>query len=343
MPLDLALLPIIESAYEPFAFFHGKAAGLWQFVPVTGKRFKLQQDWWVDERRAPVQSTQAALKYLKRLHRYFDDDWLLAIAAYNSGEGKVRRAIRKNRARGLPTDFWHLDLPAETSAYVPQILALSRIFRDPKKYGINLEAIEDAPYFADVELTQPMEASVIASLAGISRKEFYYLNAELNRGLTPPVSRYTINLPVDKISRFNKAMAEYEQTNLGVWTQYNIQSGDTLGMIALQHATDVELIKNANQLPGNQIYPGNTLLLPSPKLVNRNALLQQHMHLAIIEDLPEKEGFTRTLHRVRSGDSFWSIAKHYRIRIYDLAEWNNKSVEDTLIMGEKLAVWKKDS
>ena len=171
MPLEFALLPVVESAYEPFAYSVSRAAGLWQFIPATGVRFGLKQDWWYDGRRDVIESTRAALDYLQALHDQFDGNWLLAIAAYNVGEAAVQRAIDYNRAHGRPTDFWHLNLPAETRAYVPKLLAMKRLMAEPERYGLAFAAIPNEPYFAVIDTGSQIDLTVCAQLAGVSYDE----------------------------------------------------------------------------------------------------------------------------------------------------------------------------
>ena len=171
MPTEIALLPIVESAYDPFAYSHGRAAGLWQFIPATGKRFGLRQDWWYDGRRDLLDSTNAALDYLQYLNKRFKGDWLLALASYNSGEGRVARAVKKNKKKGRPTDFWSLDLPKETQGYVPKLLAISAVIQHHKTHGITLTAIPDEPYLEHVDIGSQIDLALAAELAELPRSE----------------------------------------------------------------------------------------------------------------------------------------------------------------------------
>src|SRR5690554_2686497 len=196
MPLELALLPMIESSYDPFAYSRAKAAGLWQFVSGTGKNFGLRQDWWYDGRRDVVASTDAAIRYLQRLYNMFDNDWLLALAAYNSGEGRVRRAIEKNRSAGKPTDFWSLQLPKETRSYVPHLLALAQIVRTPEAYSVSLHDIPNDPYFIKISLDSQIDLMQAARLADIDLTELQHLNAGYNRWLTAPSGEHVLLVPV---------------------------------------------------------------------------------------------------------------------------------------------------
>ena len=206
MPLEFALLPVVESAYEPFAYSPSRAAGLWQFIPATGVRFGLKEDWWYDGRRDVIESTRAALDYLQALHDQFDGDWLLAIAAYNVGEAWVQRAIDYNRAHGLPSDFWHLNLPAETRAYVPKLLALKRLMAEPERYGLDFAAIPNEPYFAVVDTQSQLQLTIAAQLAGTSYDELVALNPGFNRWATDPDGPHRMLVPIDNADAFEAAL-----------------------------------------------------------------------------------------------------------------------------------------
>ena len=338
-PFDIAFLPIVESAYEPFAYSHGQASGLWQFIPGTGKRFKLQQNWWFDGRRDAAQSTVAAIKYLKYLHRYFDGDWLLAVAAYNSGEGTVRKAIRKNKKKGKPTDFWHLDLPKETRAYVPKMIALVEIFRNPQKYNINLVSIPNKPYFDEVTLDSQLDLSQAASLANISMEEIYYLNSGLNRWATPPKGKYNLKLPVDSIAQFNTALAELPKSKRVTWHRHTIKSGESLSVIAKNYKSDKQLIKDINKMRSDRIVAGKTLMIPVASANNKAYVKSESQRLSKRQNSKPKSGTRKINYYVQSGDSFWKIAKNHKVSTQSLAKWNNKSPKDTLKIGQKLVIW----
>jgi len=186
MPSEFALLPVVESAYEPFAYSSSRAAGLWQFIPGTGVRFGLKQTWWYDGRRDVVESTRAALDYLQALHDEFNGDWLLAIAAYNVGEAGVERAIAYNKSVGRPTDFWHLNLPAETRAYVPKLLAMKRLMAEPERYGLEFAPIANEPYFAVIDTDSQIDLKIATQLAGTTYDEIVALNPGYNRWATDP-------------------------------------------------------------------------------------------------------------------------------------------------------------
>ncbi len=195
MPLELALLPVVESAFEPYAYSHSSASGLWQFIPGTGSRYNLKQDWWYDGRRDVIESTRAALDYLQALNTEFNGDWLLAIAAYNCGEMNVERAVARNQAAGLPTDFWNLKLPAETRAYVPKLLAMGRVVAHPERYGLSFNKIPNQPYFAKVDTKGQISMHVAAEIAGLTDAELYELNPAFHRWATDPSGPYSLLVP----------------------------------------------------------------------------------------------------------------------------------------------------
>ena len=226
MPAEIALLPIVESAYDPFAYSHGRAAGLWQFVPATGKRFGLKQDWWYDGRRDILDSTAAALDYLQYLHKRFKGDWLLALAAYNSGEGTVSKAQRKNRKKGKPVGFWDLALPGETRDYVPKLIALKQLVATPSVYGIKLEGVPNRPYFAVVETAAQIDLAVAADLAGLELDKLYRLNPGFNQWATSPDGPHRLLIPVDQADMFRQAVADNE---LDRWLHHlPVRAGDTV-------------------------------------------------------------------------------------------------------------------
>lgn len=339
LPFDIALLPIVESAYEPFSYSHGQASGLWQFIPMTGNRFKLRQDWWYDGRRDTVESSNAAIQYLTYLHRFFDGDWLLALAAYNSGEGTVQRAMRANQRANKPTDFWHLNLPAETRAYVPKMIALAEIFRNPQRYEIDFSHIPNKPYFANVNLDSQIDLMQAAELADISIDELYYLNPAYNRWATPPGKGYSLKLPVEAIEAFELALKELPKNQRISWQRHIIQKGESLNSIAKKYQSNIEWIKEINQLNSHIIVAGRTLMIP---VASANLATYRHsegQRLANKQNTAPASNLNKQIHTVQAGDTFWSLSKRYNVKVENLARWNNKSPKDTLSIGESLVVW----
>lgn len=340
MPLELVLLPVVESAFDPFAYSHGRAAGPWQFIPSTGKYFGLEQNWWYDGRRDIVLSTRAALDYLQQLAERFDGDWLLALASYNAGGGTVSRAIRRNEAAGKPTDFWHLDLPRETTAYVPKLLAVAQIVADPSRYGISLHDIADEPYFKAVDVGGQIDLSEAARLAGISSEELYLLNPAFNRWASAPDGPSELLIPVDKAARFKEQLAALPADQRVRWQRYTIQRGDTLVALARRHRTTPAVLRDINHLRGNTIIAGRLLLIPSP-MTTRSPSLSAEQRLAQQQSRP-RPGRQRVDYRVDSGDTLWDIARHHSVSVSALAKWNNMAPGDPLRIGQTLAIWREN-
>ncbi len=337
MPLELALLPIVESAFDPFAYSHGRAAGLWQFIPGTGKRFRLKQNWWYDGRRDVADSTRAALDYLEMLAARFDGDWLLAVAAYNSGEGNVDRALRKNRRAGRPTDFWHLPLPAETRAYVPKLLALRELLRDPASYGLELPAIADIRYFEVVETAGQIDLALAADLAGLDLNELYSLNPGFNRWATDPDGPHRLLVPVAAAGPLRDALSGLPESERVRWKRHRIADGETLSGIADRYSTTVALVREVNHIRGHQIRAGTDLMIPTASRSLATYSKSEDGRLASLRQT--RRSGSRTVYVVRPGDSFWKIARDHGVGIRALAGWNGMAPRDTLSVGRELVIW----
>lgn len=337
MPTEIALLPVVESAFRPFAYSHVRAAGLWQFIPSTARRFGLKQDWWYDGRRDVIQSTNAALDYLQQLHNDCNDDWLLALAAYNSGEGTVLNAIRYNERRGRPTDFWHLDLPPETRAYVPKLLALREIVDHPSKYGIHLKPINDVPYLTTVNTDGQIDLGLAAKLAGISLKKLYHLNPGFNRWATDPNGPHRLVLPIDAADRFERKLAKLPKDARVRWDRHKVGPGQTLSGIAMRYHTTIALLRKVNKLHNNVIRAGHHLLIPvASRQLDKYAFTEVERQL---HAQSRRYSGHRVHYTVRQGDSLWNIARHYRVGVRQLALWNGMAPRDALHIGQKLVVW----
>ena len=339
MPAELALLPIVESAYDPFAYSHGRASGMWQFIPGTGKRFGLEQNWWYDGRRDVVKSTDAALKYLKLLHKRFDGDWLLALAAYNSGGGNVNKAIRNNRNRGKATDFWSLQLPKETEAYVPKMIALAQILQDPQRYGVNFPQIANQPYFATVEVGSQIDLAQAADLAGIKLDELYLLNPGFNQWATSPDGPHQLNVPADKAENFSLKLARLPKEKRINWVRYIIKSGDTLSTIAARYRTTSKALRQINDIRGNNIRAGKALFVPVASKGSEQYVLSATERLNSKQNRTSLSNRVKQIHIAQPGDSFWKIARRYGVDTRDVARWNNLGTTDTLRVGQKLVIW----
>jgi len=339
VPTELALLPIVESAYDPFAYSNGRAAGLWQFIPSTGRHFDLSQNWWYDGRRDVAASTGAALSYLKALHDEFNGSWLLALAAYNSGAITVQRAIERNRRRGRPTDFWHLDLPAQTRAYVPRLLAVRDIVQNPGEYGIDLPFIANAPYLARVNLDGQIDLAIAANMAGISLRQMYLLNPGYNRWATPPDGHSTLFIPAADKGQFLARLETMKKQVEVQWAAHRVRSGETLGTIARRHHTTVSELKRRNGLHGSMIRAGATLMVPSASQHFTRYVLSQSMRTASTQN--QSHGARKVRVRVQHGDTLWGLARLYHVSVAKIASWNGMAPRDPLHVGQKLVIWKK--
>lgn len=262
MPTELALLPLVESAYNPMAFSSAKAAGLWQFIPSTGKDYQLQQNWWVDERRDVLASTEAALQYLQAVYE-LQGDWHLALASYNWGENAVLRAVNSNRNAGKPTDFNNLKMPRETQQYVPKFQAIKMIVAHPERYGITLPDIPNEPYFISVERNQGMDLEVAARLAEMPLSEFRALNPAYNRPVMPGSHDADILLPVENAHRFHQNLEAHAGESLVNWKTYTVRSACRIEDVAKRLRLSTETLRSANGLSARaRLAAGYTLLVP---------------------------------------------------------------------------------
>lgn len=339
MPLEMALLPIIESAYDPFAYSHGRASGMWQFIPGTGTYYGLHQDWWYDGRRDIVASTQAAIDFLSDLGKQFDGDWELALAAYNAGGGTVRRAQRINREQGLPTDFWHLGLPAETRAYVPKMIALATIVSDPEAHGITLPPMANQHYFEKIDIDGQIDLAQAARMADITLDELYLLNPGYNQWATHPDNAQYLLIPVEQADRFRTELAELPADRRVRWSRYQIQPGDSLITIARNHQTTVDVLRDVNELRSNVIRAGDHLLIPTASAQDSAYSMSADNRLERQQSRQPNNGLERLDYEVRPGDSFWDLAREYNVNVRQLASWNGKAPTDPIIVGERLVIW----
>ncbi|MBN4080635.1 LysM peptidoglycan-binding domain-containing protein [Beggiatoa alba] len=339
IPSEIALLPIVESAFKPFAYSHGRASGIWQFIPATGKRFGLKQNWWYDGRRDVYASTIAAYKLLTRLQKQFKGDWLLALAAYNSGERKIHRAIRKNKRQGKPTDFWHLKLPAETRAYVPKLLALKRIIADPEKYNIQLTKIENTPYFEKVDIQSQIDLARVADLSTLPLDEVYKLNPAFNRWATSPTGPHYILLPIKQATIFKQKLVSLPPEQRIRWIRHKIRKGETISNIADKYNTSIASIKRVNRMRKNLLRTGRSLTIPVASRSLRSYKYSAKQRLKSQQNIPRKG--IKMSHIIRQGDTFWSLSRQHKVSIRALAKWNGMAPRDTLKPGQKLIIWSR--
>jgi len=337
LPLELALLPIVESAYDPFAYSHGRAAGLWQMIPGTAKRFGIKQNWWYDGRRDVVDSTRAALDYLEYLKKFNNNDWLNAIASYNSGEGNVRKAVRRNTKANKPIDFWNLKLPRETSMYVPKLLALVEIVADPEKYNVTLPVVIDAPQFVVADIGGQLDLALAAELAGVDVDTVYQYNPGYNRWSTDPSGPHSLVMPIDVAEQFTTALSEVPKSERVRWQRHKVKSGEAISQIAEKYNTTVATIRSANDLKGNTIRAGHHLMIPVATKPLSAYSKSADARLAKTQNRTRKGN--KLEHIVASGESFWTISQRYKVTTRQLSAWNGMAPRDTLSVGKKLVVW----
>ena len=340
MPMEFALLPVVESAFRVRAYSRAGASGLWQFISSTGRLYGLRQNSWYDGRRDVVESTRAALDYLAKLLREFDDP-LLAVAAYNWGEGRLRRAIARNRARGKPTDVWSLRLPRETRVHVRRFAAIAAIVEEPERYGVVLEPIPDEVHFRQVPIDGPIDLAFAARLAGVTLDEFRLLNPGFKRAVTAPGGPHRLLLPSDAAERFTTRYAALPADGHLPWARHEIIRGDTLGDIAGRYGTSVSALKHANGLASDRIIAGNLLVIPAalgrhdaPRAGSTTTRAGADRTVAWGSSSP------KTVHLVRSGDSLWRIARRHGVDVRQLAAWNGLTTKAVLHPGQRLTVYR---
>lgn len=318
MPLEIALLPMIESAYNPTAYSKAHAAGMWQFIPTTGKLYGLEQNWWYDGRRDVLAATRAALDYLQKLHTMFGD-WHLALAAYNWGEGAVARAIAKNERRGLPTDYGSLRMPAETRNYVPKLLAVKNIVADPERFGLALDDVPDEPYFIRVAAPGNIDFKRVAQLAEVPVEELKSLNPAYNRPVITSSEGQTLLLPADKAEVFTENLKANDRP-LVSWQAYKVHRSEKLSDIAAQFGTSVDLLQQVNGIKANgRLRAGSTLLVPRQP---GNARDVRANRIDIENFQPPVLVSETRYHRVAKGETLSGIARKYGVSVTQLSKWN---------------------
>jgi len=321
MPTEIALLPMIESAFNPGAYSVSRASGIWQFIPSTGKNFGMAQNWWYDGRRDIVSATTGALDYLQKLHDMFGD-WELALAAYNCGEGAVQRAQARNRARGLPVNYTSLKLPEETRNYVPKLLAIKNIVATPTAYGLVLQPIRNEPYFTAIATAKHIDVKLAAQLADMTVTEFVALNPAHNRPVILQENSDLILLPIDKVETFRANLEAYDKP-LVSWQAYQSKKGERLDRLAPRFGLSVERLKEVNGLAGrSRLSSGQTLLVPINGEAADNEFESFNMHLHPVEAERQKRSVS---HVVRRGETLASIARRYGVTLAALKRMNGNS------------------
>ena len=320
MPTELALLPMIESAYNPIAYSRAHASGIWQFIPSTGKRYGLEQNWWHDERRDVVAATGAALDYLQTLHDEFGD-WQLALAAYNWGENGVNRAIRYNKRHHRPTDYNSLRMPRETRNYLPKLQAVKNIISEPDKVGLVLPEILDRPYFTTVETRQHMDVELAARLAEMSVEDFEVLNAAYNRPVIASDGERKILLPLDKAETFVTNL-EDNDAPLVSWQTYALKKNETVEDVARRFNISANKLRQINGIrPYVKLRAGHSLLVPLPDDADESNLDETWDNPEF--NRPNNFYGTRIVHRIRRGDTLSGIAHRYGVSVRGIKAWNN--------------------
>ncbi|MEI8208676.1 MAG: LysM peptidoglycan-binding domain-containing protein [Methylococcales bacterium] len=372
IPGEFALLPVVESAFVPDAYSKADASGLWQFVPSTGKEYGLEQNDWYDGRRDIFDSTKAATSYLKELSEDFNGDWLLALASYNCGKGRVRKSIDKNTNLNLPTDYWSLDLPEETEDYVPRLLAIAKIFAHADEYNIHLQHIPNRPYFEVIDIHSPLDLHKAAELAHTSLPIIKKLNPGFNRKSTAPQGPHRLLVPVDRAQVFKENLAllpftervttQYyeepvverrsqekhqevtsqanEKIDKSSTTIHKVKSGESLESIARNNDTTTKLLRTTNLLKNDVIRSGMQLQIPQENKSNTKptvvALVDSKVTLA---DKSQKVKAPSTQsYEIKKGDTFYNISQRFTVTPKDLANWNNLSLGTALIPGKKLTI-----
>ncbi len=344
LPGELVLLPIVESAFDPFAYSRESASGPWQFLSGTARDFDLQINDWYDGRRDFYASTAAALDYLTYLADLFDQDWALAVAAYNAGQGRVQRLIRRNEARGRGTQWNELSLPRETRAYVPKLKGLGCLFRSPDRWGFELIDVEDTARVQRVEFPGRTDVVLAATLSGLDLAELVGLNAGLNRHMTPPDGPHALVVPIEDAARVMAIIPDLQQAQAALppitLREIQVQRGDTLSGLAQRHQTSVVALKAQNNLDSDRLSIGQRLQLPGQ--VDDQSPAGDDQYLAAYQQLiglqQQLLPTDRIVHRVRSGESLWLIARRYGVSVREVQQMNSMGSSTIIRPGQRLTI-----
>ncbi len=337
MPTELALLPFVESAFNPEAVSSARASGMWQFMPKTGKTFDLKQNAFRDDRRDVMASTRAALDYLQKLYTQFGD-WHLALAAYNWGEGNVGKAIAKNQRLGLGTGYLELSMPMETRFYVPKLQAVKNIIATPQNYQVNLANIPNHPYFQSVPLLRDIDVSLVSKLAEIPVEDFKALNPSANRPVLLAAGTPQILLPWDNAEIFQKNYDNFTGSKLASWTAWIAPKTLKASEAAKQLGIKEEELRSLNNIPPKMlIKAGSALLIP------RGAQKDEDVSFNIAEqgqlDLSPEQFGKKVAHKIGTKDTWQSLALKYRVSTKEIALWNDLSINQQLKVGQTLTLF----
>ena len=323
LPVELALLPFVESEFDPYAKSVDGATGIWQFMPATGKEWGLKSNWWYDGKKDVLASTEAALKFLSYLHQKFDEDWLLAMAAYNTGPTRVNRAIRKNKMQDKGIRFWDLDLPKETTAYVPKLLVLCELINNPKSFEVNLPSIANRPYFQRVKIPGQLDLMQAADLAGLKPETIYELNPGFNQWATDPSGPHYLLLPIGVSDRFVTQLESLDENDLVRWDRYKIRKGDSLSRIASRYKIEVAVLKEINGMDDDLIIAGKEIMVPRGSA------------------WADKQSPREQLYIVLKGDTLWNISRKFKVSIEDLVLWNELNLEKPLQINQEIKIFSR--
>ena len=323
LPVELALLPFVESEFDPYAKSVDGATGIWQFMPATGKEWGLKSNWWYDGKKDVLASTEAALQFLTYLHEKFEGDWLLAMAAYNTGPTRVNRAIRKNKREDKPIRFWDLNLPKETTAYVPKLLVLCELIKDPKSFNVNLPSIANRPYFQKVKIPGQLDLMQAADLAGLKPETIYELNPGFNQWATDPSGPHYLLLPIGVSDRFMTQLQSLNQDDLVRWDRYKIRRGDNLYKIASRYKIEVAVLMEINGLASDLIIAGKEIMVPRGSAWAGKQNPREQVYIVV------------------GGDSLWNISKKFKVSIEDVILWNDLDIAVPLQINQEIKIFSR--
>ena len=323
LPLELALIPYIESNYDPFSISSSGAVGMWQFMPKTGRLYELNKTWWNEDRHDPYRSTEAAVDYLKYLYERFNRDVYLTLAAYNAGPTLLSRRINQNKRRGLETDFWSLNLPNQTKEYVPKYIALKELIFNSEKYELTLPEIPHKPVVQKIIIPGQVEVITLSAFLDIKPELLYKLNAGYTKWASAPKDQSIFYIPIEKYYLFESEDNPFRDTNQINWISHIVESGDSLWALASKYDTEVRIIKQINYLNNDLLSIGSTLLIPLSKSKS-NTFIPYEMHI------------------VSEGDTLWDIARTYNLQVSDLANMNSINENSYLQLGQQLTIGNKN-
>ena len=323
LPIELSILPYIESNYDPFSISPSGAVGMWQFMPRTGRLYELNKSWWSEDRHDPFKSTEAAIGYLKYLYQRFDEDIYLSIAAYNAGPSLVDKRINQNKKKGEDIDFWSLNLPTQTKNYVPKYIALRELILNSQKYGITLPNIPYDSVVQKIIIPGQVEILALSEYLEIKPELLYKLNAGYTKWASAPKDESIFFIPKEKYFLFSSEKNPFNKTNDINWISHTVNKGDNLWDLAIKYDTEVAVIKEVNYLNNDLLSINDNLLIPLGKTKSNN-FIPYEMYI------------------VSEGDTLWSIAKKYNLNVNDLARMNSLNKNEYLQLGQQLSIGNKN-